>query len=93
MTTEEIKVTMEAVKIISVEERESKKGGTYKLVTVMDVQDAKKHQFCDRTGGLAQYEPNDIGALALRIELKRWQKEGSWHQGYNVEVIGFAKKQ
>lgn len=92
MRTETIKVTMDRVKVIKAEEHESKKGGTYKLVTVVDTSDMEQHQFCDRTGGLVEYKPNDIGELKLNITLKRWQKDGSWHQGYGINVIGFAKK-
>lgn len=90
MKTETIKVTMDSVKVVKIEEKEGKYG-EYKLLTVVDTVDMEQHTFCDRTGGLVQYEKDDIGALKLKIELKRWQSDGKWCQGYDINVIGFSK--
>lgn len=91
MKSEIIKVNTELVKIANVEERESKHGGTYKLVTVVDTVDMEQHVFCDRTAGLVKYDKDDLGTFKLKIELKSWQSEGKWRQGYEINVIGFHK--
>lgn len=90
MTTESLKVNMESVKVVEIEEKEGKYGA-YKLITVIDTVDMEQHVFCDRTKGLVQYEKGDLGTLKLKIDLKSWKKDGKWCHGYETNVIGFSK--